>query len=97
MYGVFATNYNQYTVSAIDINAVAGMNQSAKTFYAGMNERLGDLVGAAQTVQSHAADADKFASDMALLLQKAKRLEAVVDRLEEYTARQEAALFRKRS
>ena len=83
-------------VAAIDLEAVASMNKSATTFYVGMNERLSHLVEAVQPVQQHADEADKFATDMQILLQKAQRLEALVDRLEEYTARQESALARKR-
>lgn len=71
------------------------MNKSAETFYAGMNERIGNLVQAAHKVQSHGSDACRFSSDMAALLQKARRLEALVDRLEEFTSRQEAALSKK--
>lgn len=73
------------------------MNSSARTFYAGMNERIGRLVSAAEKVETHAVDAKRFSSDMAALLHKARRLEALVDRLDEYTSRQEAALSKKPS
>ncbi|KAI0565698.1 hypothetical protein FGB62_16g016 [Gracilaria domingensis] len=86
---------NMTSVAAIDIDTISAMNSSTKTFYAGMNERIGALAVAADQVQSHAEDAKKFASDMAALLQKARRLEALVDRLDEYTTRQESALSRK--
>lgn len=71
------------------------MNKSAETFYAGMNERMGNLVQAAHKVQSHEAGARRFSTDMAAFLQKARRLEALVDRLDEYTSRQESALSKK--
>lgn len=82
-------------MAAIDIDTVAHMNASTSTFYEGMNERIGALVVAADKVQAHAADAKKFASDMTALLQKARRLEALVDRLNDYTRRQESALSRR--
>lgn len=84
-----------HLVAAIDLDTITSMNISTQTFYAGMNERISTLAVAANQVQSHAQDAQRFASDMALLLQKAKRLEALVDRLNEYTSRQESALTRK--
>lgn len=82
-------------VAAIDLRAIANMNEASQTFYAGMNERIKDLVSAADKVQDHAEDARRFSGDMAVLLQKARRLEALVDRLDEYTSRQEAALSKK--
>lgn len=82
-------------VAAIDIRVMASMNTSVKTFYAGMNEKIGSLVSAAEQVEAHATDAKRFSADMAALLQKARRLEALVDRLDEYTSRQEAALSKK--
>ena len=71
------------------------MNASTSTFYAGMNERIGAIVSAAVRVKEQAQDAERFSADMAGLLHKAKRLEALVNRLDEYTSRQEAALSRK--
>lgn len=82
-------------MAALDITNLSEMNRSAHTFYAGTNERLSHLVHAARAVQTHSEDAKRFAVDMAALLQRAKRLEALVDRLDEYTSRQEAALSRK--
>ncbi|CAN8064274.1 unnamed protein product [Agarophyton chilense] len=82
-------------VAAIDLDTIKSMNSSTETFYAGMNERISALAVAADQVQSHAEDAKKFASDMAALLTKARRLEALVNRLDEYTMRQESALSRK--
>lgn len=86
---------HSFAVAAIDIRVIANMNNSANTFYAGMNERIGSLVSAAEKVEAHAADAKRFSADMAALLHKARRLEALVDRLDEYTSRQEAALSKK--
>lgn len=82
-------------VAAIDLRATANMNDASKIFYAGMNERIKDLVSAADRVQDHAEDALRFSADMASLLQKARRLESLVDRLDEYTSKQEAALSKK--
>lgn len=85
----------KFTVAAVDLSTLAAMNASSETFYAGLNERFGLLINAADNVQKHAINARKFADDMAALLDKAIRLEAVVNRLDEYTSRQEAALSRK--
>lgn len=83
------------SVAAIDLKAITSMNNASRTFYTGTNERIKDLVSAADKVQDHAEDAWRFSTDMAALLQKARRLEALVDRLDEYTCRQEAALSKK--
>lgn len=82
-------------VAAVDLAAVTNMNNTSKTFYAGMNERIKTLVRAAHKVQDHAQDAGQFSRNMAELLNRARRLEALVDRLDEYTSRQEAALAKK--
>lgn len=71
------------------------MNKSTEMFYAGMNERIGNLSHAAFMVQTRATEAKQFSEDMTVLLLKAKRLEALVDRLSEYISRQEAALSKK--
>jgi len=89
---VLTQTFYPISVASIDLNAVSNMNRSATTFYAGMNERISNLVKAADQVQAHAADAERFSKDMETILQKARRLEALVDRLDEYTSRQEAAL-----
>ena len=72
------------------------MNTSTTTFYAGMNERIIELVDAAAKVQDRASIANRFSASMAALLRRAQNLEAIVDRLEEYTSKQEAALTRVR-
>lgn len=85
-----------FLVTAIDLNTMGEMNNSATTFYAGMNERISHLVRAADRVQARADDAKRFSKDIELIFQKARRLEALVDRLDEYTSRQEAALSHNR-
>lgn len=82
-------------VLAIELNTVSDLNKASETFYAGMNERIRNLVDAARLVQGHALSAQRFSSDMTSLLQKARRLEAIVDRLDQYTIRQEEALSKK--
>lgn len=79
-------------VSAIEINTTAAMNTSTQAFYSALHERLTTLVKSAQQAQRHANAARNFADSMTALLEKAKRLEALIDRLDEYTARQEASL-----
>lgn len=83
-------------MASIDLDALAGMNNSATVFYAGMNERTARLSDAAESVHCHAGDAQRVARDMKLILQKALRLEALVDKLDEYSQRQEAELSYKR-
>lgn len=83
-------------MAAIDLETLADMNTSATTFYAGMNERITELVDAAAKVQDRASIANRFSASMAALLRRAQNLEAIVDRLDEYTSKQEAALTRVR-
>ena len=83
-------------MAAIDLETLADMNTSATTFYAGMNERITELVDAAAKVQDRASIANRFSASMASLLRRAQNLEAIVDRLDEYTSKQEAALTRVR-
>lgn len=81
-------------MSAIDINNMAAMNKSVEAFHAALQERVEILLSSAQSAQSHANASHPLAEDMKALVQKARHLEALVDRLEEYTAKQEAALTR---
>lgn len=80
-------------MSAIEINTTAAMNKSTEAFYSALHERFTTLVKSARQAQRHANAARSFADDMTALLQKAKRLEVLIDRLDQYTARQEAVLF----
>lgn len=90
---------NQFRVStemaAIDLETTAAMNDSTREFYAALQERLSTLLTSTQQAQKHAAAARPLAEDMTALLQRVKHLEALIDRLDEYTAKQEAALTKR--
>lgn len=92
---LFFTTCLESSVTAIDLGVITSMNNASTTFYAGMNERIKGLVSATHRVRDHAEDARRFSTNIAELLRRARRLEALVDRLDEYTSRQEAALSKK--
>lgn len=68
------------------------MNNAARTFYAGLHERVTLLLENTRHAQAQAETTRQLADDMTNLLDKARRLEALIDRLDEYTAKQEASL-----
>lgn len=84
-------------MSAIDINLLSAMNNSVETFHAALQERVATLLTSARNAQEYANATQPIADDMSALLKKVQRLEALIDRLDEYTARQEAALLRRSS
>lgn len=79
-------------MAAVDLETTAAMNDSTRAFYTALQERLSTLLTSTRQAQKHAAAARPLAEDMNALLQRIKHLEALIDRLDEYTAKQEAAL-----
>lgn len=82
-------------MAAVDLYELVGMNASTSVFYAGMNGRIAASASAAVEAEEQALDAEIFSAGMAGLLHKAKGLEALVNRLDEYTSQQETTLSRK--
>lgn len=82
-------------MAAIDLETTAAMNDSTRAFYAALHERLSTLLASTQKAQKHANAARPLADDIDALLQRVRRLEALVDRLDEYTAKQETALTKR--
>lgn len=79
-------------VSAIDVGTLAAMNKSVEAFHAALQERVGTLLSSAHSAQRHADASRPLAHQMTTLLQKARHLEAIIDRLDEYTSKQETSL-----
>lgn len=79
-------------MAAVDLETTAAMNDSTRSFYTALQERFSTLLTSTQQAQKHADAARPLAEDMTALLQRVKHLEALIDRLDEYTAKQEAAL-----
>lgn len=79
-------------VSAIDVGTLAAMNKSVEAFHAALQERVGTLLSSAHSAQRHADASRPLAHQMTTLLQKARHLEAIIDRLDEYTSKQETNL-----
>jgi DNA-binding ferritin-like protein len=79
-------------VTALDIQALAGMNTSGTVFYKALCERTEALNMAAVAAAKHHDDARKIAADMENVRRSASRLESLVDRLDEYTRRIESSL-----
>ena len=69
------------------------MNTSTTTFYAGLQERMETLTIAVNRSRQE-SKAKQLETELSALLKEAQDIEALVDRLEEYTAKQEAALTR---
>lgn len=72
-------------VTKLDIRALTGMNQSAAMFYEGMRERMERVSGAAERAADHENVAREVAAGMASVATSSRNLEALVDRLDEYT------------
>jgi hypothetical protein len=57
---------------------------SSAVFYAGLCERMETLSPAASAAAVHAKDAQAIARDVARVAKSARRLEALVERLDDY-------------
>jgi Biogenesis of lysosome-related organelles complex-1 subunit 2 len=79
-------------VTTLDIRALAGMNESASFFYKALRERTESLKDSAVAATQHHKDAHIIAVEMENVQHSARRLEALVDRLDEYTRRMEQNL-----
>lgn len=79
-------------LSSIDLSTMSAMNQSVEAFHAALHERVQTLLHSARSTQRHANASRPFSAQMATLLQKANQLESIIDRLDQYTAKQEASL-----
>jgi Biogenesis of lysosome-related organelles complex-1 subunit 2 len=66
------------------------MNRSSTVFYSGLRERMVALEPAVQAAASHADDAKAIARDVERVATSARRLEALVERLDEYSRELEA-------
>lgn len=89
---MFGDLFPCFTVSNLDLNALAGMNDSATVFYRGLAERMEGVSNASQHAFSHADNARRVSHDMESVSAAAKRLEALVERLDEYTIQLESRL-----
>jgi hypothetical protein len=68
------------------------MNESASFFYKALRERTECLKDSAVAAAQHHEDARIIAVEMENVQHSARRLEALVDRLDEYTRRMEQDL-----
>lgn len=68
------------------------MNDSATVFYRGLSERMEGVSDAAHHACSHADNARRVSEDMERVVASARRLEALVQRLDEYAIQLEGRL-----
>lgn len=79
-------------VAAVDVSALDAANNATADVHAALHHRLSLLLASAHQANDHLRAAPPLVTHLNTLLQKAHRLEAIVQRLDEYTAKQEAAL-----
>lgn len=79
-------------MSATDLHALSEMNNSALVFYKNISNRVRALSTSTTELHAHARKVKVSAEDVHTIWERALRLEAVVDALNEYSSRQEAQL-----
>lgn len=67
------------------MKTLAEMNNSATVLYSGLEDRMKVVANATTAIEKPASDARRVSEDMRELALAAKRIEALVERLDEYT------------
>lgn len=76
----------------MDISALSSLNDSAKVLYDGLEDRSKVVAKAASLADQHAQEAKRVSQHMRELACAAHNIEALVERLDEYTGHLEDRL-----